>query len=162
MTRLILFAIVSLSSLAADAQTVEPSKLQDFVITEILPSLEAALSVFATAAIGLGVSWLNKRLGKYGLDISTAQEARLRSLAAQGCALAEEKAVAAVKAKQMPMPSSAKAKLAIDFVLAMASHYNLPRLTQEKADALVHSYLGSTPGVGASAGTAVGAAAVAA
>jgi hypothetical protein len=121
--------------------------------TETTPTSGEALAAFLSSVIfpvvsaflvGLVGIILNKVRQKYNVNISMDTQAYLEQLAAQGVARAEELAAQAVKKNYDKFTGREKLNSAMNHILLMA-----PKITPEKAEALVHAALAKMDGVGA-------------
>lgn len=147
----LLFALIVLLTLVLAAPWAlagEPGVSLGPALAELLgqtvwPLIAAVVAGFATIV-------LRKLAAKFGLEGLLAQERRLRELAHQGVALAEELAARRLKEAEIKLPGGDKLNLAVAHIMAA-----VPEITRSRAEALVEATLGMALGVGATGDQAV-------
>lgn len=132
---------------ATPAWAVGPTPLAqamaDVVSGTIMPLIAAVVAAFAVIA-------LRRLAAKLGVEGLLAHEGRVKELAHQGIALAEEYAAARIKKQAVKLPGGEKLNMAVAHILSM-----VPEISREQAEVSVHAALGRLSGVGASGETAI-------
>lgn len=136
---LVILALYCNPVVAAEAPPANPvgEALAHLFQVDVVPILAALV----TTLLGIVLDKLRK---KFNLDISEKRQEQLNALAVEAIAIAEEKAAAALKTNATKLTGINKLDQAISYIIARA-----PRVSIEQADALVHSMLAKTHGVGA-------------
>lgn len=111
---------------------------------------ETLFPLVSALALGYLSLFLNRVGQKYKIEALTQRDNIIERFAMQGIALAEEKAAQLVGSKS-ELTGTQKLDIAIAHICDA-----MPRISREKADAIVHSLLAQTPGVGATGEKAVG------
>lgn len=101
--------------------------------------------------LGIATLLLNKIRQKWNLQISAGTEAMLLAQAKNAIRYAEEKATAKIRTSDLDeFTSSDKLNTAINQLMLSS-----PKISHERADALIHSALGMVSGVGATGDKAI-------
>jgi hypothetical protein len=151
MQKLLIFAmlllVTAVPALAADpapaAVSTAPAAVAALLKETIFPLVTAL-------ALGYLSLFLNRLGQKYKIEALTQKDNIIERLAFQGIALAEEKAAQLVGSKSA-LTGVQKLDLAIAYVCNA-----MPKVSREQADAIIHSLLGQTTGVGATGEMAIG------
>jgi hypothetical protein len=144
----ILFTLLfSLSAFAADPASPAASPAPAAVAALLKETIFPLVTALALGYLSL---FLNRLGQKYKIEALTQKDNIIERLAFQGIAFAEEKAAQLVGSKSA-LTGSQKLDLAIAYVCNA-----MPKISRDQADAIIHSLLGQTAGVGATGEMAVG------
>lgn len=131
---------------AADPATIDvssaPTALASFLRETIFPLVSAL-------ALGYLSLFLNRLGQKYKIEALTQKDNIVEKLAFQGITLAEEKAAQLVGSKAA-LTGVQKLDLAIAHICSA-----MPKVSREQADAIIHSLLAQTSGIGATGQAAI-------
>lgn len=124
-----------------DSAIPPPSAFDGFITNTLQPLLLSLLAAIVAAAVAY-ITALLKR--KFGLEISTATEARISQVAYNAVRAVEEKAAASLAITGQKWASESKYTAALNYVLSL-----VPTLSKEEADARINTALATIKGLGA-------------
>ncbi|MFH1027802.1 MAG: hypothetical protein V1791_07360 [Pseudomonadota bacterium] len=140
------FLLCATAVFAADPAAVDASSAPAALAALLRDSLFPLVSALALGYLSL---FLNRLGQKYKIEALTQKDNIVERFAFQGIALAEEKAAQLVGSKAA-LTGVQKLDLAIAHICSA-----MPKISREQADAMVHSLLAQTSGVGATGGATV-------
>lgn len=139
-----LLATVGFAFAAGDIDGAQVSTFDNFVTNTVQPLILSLLATVITVAVGYITSLLKK---KFGLEISTATQQRISTIAYDAVHAVEERGAAYAKEKGEKWASECKYNEALNYVLS-----RVPTLSREEADAKIHTALATIRGLGATKG----------
>lgn len=143
----LLFLLFGLCLLLGGVAPAQAGTLGDAMANTFAGTVAPILTAALLGLVGVGINWARK---KWKLDALASLQGLAEAAALRGIAYAEEKAEAAIKKGGDKIPGNEKLQLAVAQVLEA-----VPKISPERATAIVEGMLGRVVGAGASGTKAV-------